>query len=98
MTFHEDGLKEPLEVGKASKIFTCSMGEMFDPETESEWVERVFDTMRFAPQHTFQILTKCPENLPLNGYPSNVWLGISIDYKHRLRGLDIYLTRSLVNK
>lgn len=83
-TFHPDRLLEPLNVKKPSKIFTVSMGELFDPQASEIWLHLVLDVIFNSPQHTFQILTKQPRNIPNweeaeAHWPSNVWLGVSVD-------------------
>ena len=83
-TFHPDRLLEPLQVKKPSKIFTVSMGELFDPKVPDLWRDLVFRVMLEAEQHTFQILTKRPGLIPYEleyEVPSNVWIGTSIDGK-----------------
>ena len=82
--FHPDKLLDPILVKKPSKIFTCSMGEIFDPKGSEIWLSLVLDVIFHCPQHTFQILTKQPKNIPnweeAEAYwPSNVWLGVSVD-------------------
>ena len=83
-TFHPDRLHEPSQRKKPAKIFTCSMGEMFDLKAKWVWAHRIFAAMRRTPRHTFQVLTKQPLNL-LGRYisiPHNCWLGISQDGRY----------------
>ena len=82
--FHPDKLLDPALVKKPAKIFTCSMGEIFDPKSSEIWLSLVLDVIFHCPQHTFQILTKQPKNIPNweeaeAHWPSNVWLGVSVD-------------------
>jgi len=82
--FHPDRLLEPTVVKKPSKIFTCSMGEIFDKEASDVWLQLVLDVIFNCPQHTFQLLTKQPKNIPNweeaeAHWPSNIWLGVSVD-------------------
>ena len=82
-TLHMDRLTEPQQVKRPSLIFTCSMGELFDPtiiDGHPDWYRAVWDAMAAAPQHTYQILTKQPgiaHSFFLETIP--VWLGTSID-------------------
>ena len=97
-TFHPKRISEPSMVKKPSRIFTCSMGEFWDSEVSDWWRDAVFHTMRENPKHTFQILTKVPENINLLGepFPRNVWLGVSITSPedvwriHRLKELRVF--------
>ena len=62
---------------KPSKIFVCSTFEIFHPEVKSLWRDFIFRIIMSYPQHTFQILTKMPENID-RPMPDNVWLGVSV--------------------
>ena len=82
--FHPNRLLEPTLLKKPSKIFTCSMGEIFDPKASDIWLNLVLDVIFNCPQHIFQILTKQPKNIPNweeaeAHWPSNTWLGVSVD-------------------
>lgn len=79
VTFHPDKLDEPAKVKKPSKIFTCSMGELFDSKSYDVWIQWILGAMKKSPQHTFQILTKRPWVLPMWKFPDNAWVGTSID-------------------
>jgi len=76
---HTDRLDEPLEIRKPKLIFPVSMGDIFGEGVPEEWIFTVFDRMRKAKQHLFQVLTKCPENIPGDlEIPDNVWMGVSV--------------------
>lgn len=73
----------PLKLKEPSKIFTCSLTDFFLEELD-EYRNEAWDIIRKCPQHTFQILTKRPENI-LSRLPEdwgdgwdNVWLGTSV--------------------
>jgi protein gp37 len=75
----------PLTWKKPRRIFVNSMSDLFHPEVPDAFIYGVFDTMRRADWHTFQVLTKRPERaaemagrLP---WPDNVWLGASVEYQ-----------------
>ena len=83
LTGHPERLTEPLCVQKPSKIFVCSMSDLFLPEIGDQFRDRVFAIIEAAPQHTFQVLTKRVEEAarytcrrPL---PRNVWLGVTVE-------------------
>lgn len=65
-------------------VFTCSMSDMFGPWVPMEWIDAVMDSIKQAPQWNFLILTKWPENLIGRQYPSNVWLGTTVDCQSRV--------------
>ena len=76
--FHPDRLNQPFQIKKPHMIFVCSMGELFGDWVPDSWRERVLDVIRQNPQHTFQLLTKSPENLyKFNPWPANAWAGAS---------------------
>ena len=62
---------------KPSKIFLCSTHELFGDWIPKDWRDEIFETIEACPQHTFQILTKMPENID-RPMPDNCWLGVSI--------------------
>ena len=84
VTWHPNRLIEPIKRRKGAKIFTCSMGEMFDPQVNPFWANMIFKVMRAVPRHTFQVLTKQPQNVLDRHFiiPHNCWLGISQDGRY----------------
>jgi len=70
-------VSEPKGIKKPSKIFVCSTFELFHKNIESWYRDEIFETIEACPQHTFQILTKMPENID-RPIPDNTWLGCSI--------------------
>jgi protein gp37 len=79
-TFHPERLKEPWELTKPSKVFVCSIADLFASWTPQRWKEEVWSSMMFCPvKHTFQLLTKNPENIPKNvEYLDNFWFGTTV--------------------
>lgn len=83
LTLHEDALGIPLSWKKPQMIFVNSMSDLFHEDVPLWFIQRVFDTMRQACWHTFQVLTKRSERLRDLGanldWPANVWMGVSIE-------------------
>lgn len=78
-TFHPERLKEPYELKKPSKIFVCSIADIFAPWTPEVWRDAVLDAIFKCPiKHTFQLLTKNPEEIPDIYFPGNVWIGTTV--------------------
>jgi len=77
---HPERLDQPLKVKKPSRIFVCSMGELFDSTISQLSRDRVFSITQQADQHTFIVLTKQPENIvkDFTDMP-NIWLGVSAE-------------------
>jgi protein gp37 len=91
VTTHPHMLELPLSWKKPQFVFVNSMGDLFHEDVPLTLVLEVFDVMRQASQHTFQLLTKRSARLAeLNehiDWPSNVWMGVSVengDYKFRV--------------
>ena len=93
-------LAEPLERRKPTIYFVNSMSDLFHEEVPFDYIDKVFDVMKRAHQHTFQVLTKRAERMTAfcrgRSVPPNVWLGVSVeDRKHGLpriellRGIDV---------
>jgi protein gp37 len=91
VSLHEHMLELPLGWKKPQRIFVNSMSDLFHDKIPEAYIQRVFDVMRRAPQHTFQVLTKRAERLESLGrsieWPANVWMGVSVEtpeYRYRL--------------
>src|SRR2546430_2706295 len=76
-------LELPLRWRTPRLIFVNSMSDLFHEDITDTFVADVFDVMEGASRHTFQVLTKRPERLaelaPHLPWPSNVWMGVSIE-------------------
>jgi len=59
-TFHQYRLEEPLKKTKPSKIFVCSMADLFGEWVPDEWIEEVFKACDRVSQHIYIFLTKNP--------------------------------------
>lgn len=64
-------------------IFVNSMSDLFHEKVPFDYIERVFDSMREAHWHSFQVLTKRSKRLkalaPKLDWPDNVWMGVSVE-------------------
>ena len=94
LTTHEHMLTAPLRWKKPRMIFVNSMSDLFHRDVPLEFIHRVFDMMRHASWHTFQVLTKRSGRLleldPEIDWPLNVWMGVSVenqDYTFRIQHL-----------
>lgn len=97
--FHPERLHEPQKVKKPSRIFVCSMGDLFDPHLSHLDRWEVFRVIKQCPQHTFITLTKRPEvaiefwnygekvrGLGRDEWPKNWWHGMSVTCQKDLMG------------
>ncbi len=94
LTLHEDTLTAPLTWKKPKTIFVNSMSDLFHEKVPLEFIQKVFETMHSAYWHQYQVLTKRSTRLAeLDQYidwPSNVWMGVSVenaDYTYRIDNL-----------
>jgi protein gp37 len=65
---HPERLDEPKRWKKRSKIFVCSMSDLFHEDVPDDFIVKVFETMSNAQWffgHTFLVLTKRPERMKL---------------------------------
>jgi protein gp37 len=73
-------------------IFVNSMSDLFHERIPDEFIAQVFDAMRKASWHTFQILTKRHERMVEVGrnldWPPNVWMGVSIENRRFVHRTD----------
>jgi|SRR6478752_4434738 len=92
---HEDRLGQPLRWREPRLVFVNSLSDLFHDEIPDAFRERVFDVMMATPQHTYQVLTKRPEEArsfltkyydhetPWGSWTEeplpNVWLGVSVE-------------------
>lgn len=93
LTLMPGRLAEPLERQKPTVYFVNSMSDLFHDKVPFEYVERVFEVMTQARQHTFQVLTKRAERMAQycrgRPIPPNAWLGVSVENrKHGLPRID----------
>jgi protein gp37 len=80
-TIHYDKLNAPLFWNKPSKIFVCSMGDLFHDAVPDDIIRGVLDVCHISPRHTFQILTKRPERMVGDQFifPDNAWVGVTAE-------------------
>lgn len=83
LTLHEHLLERPLEWKKPQVIFVNSMSDLFHEDVPFDFIEKIFDVMRRAHWHHFQVLTKRSKRLfeldPEIEWPENVWMGVSVE-------------------
>jgi protein gp37 len=98
---HVDALDIPLHWQKPKTIFVNSMSDLFHERISQSFILRVFDVMRQADWHVFQVLTKRSKRLRKLAerldWPRNVWMGVTVeneDYVDRLD--DLYATGAAV--
>ena len=70
------------------------MSDLFHEEVPQDFILKVFDVMRQAKQHRFQVLTKRSERLlqmnSLLDWQNNIWMGVTVedtDCRYRIADL-----------
>lgn len=85
VTLHSDRLIQPMLRKTPTVYFVNSMSDLFHPEVPDEFIDKVIETIRLTPRHTYQVLTKRAERLfeffTDRSVPSNMWLGVSVEDK-----------------
>jgi protein gp37 len=96
LTLQGDIVDAPLHWRRPRLIFVNSMSDLFHRDVPTQFIQRCFDVMRRASQHTFQILTKRPERaVELSSgllWPANIWMGTSVEsaeYVNRIHFLKL---------
>jgi protein gp37 len=83
LTIQDHALDLPLRWKKPQTIFVNSMADLFHKDVPLEYILQVFEVMKKAHWHTFQVLTKRAERLAELSehldWPSNVWMGVSVE-------------------
>lgn len=99
LTLRPERLDQPLKWKKPRMIFVCSMADLFHKDVPDKFIRQVYEAMRAAPQHTYQVLTKRPQRMAKitqmlfnpSQPPLNIWHGTSVenqDYTWRLDHLE----------
>ena len=90
LRMHPTVLKEPYTWKSPRTVFVNSMSDLFHRRVSKTFIKKVFDVMKRAPIHTFQVLTKRADRLAeLSDELSlgkNIWMGVSVENeKHKDR-------------
>jgi len=83
VALHEHVLEYPLRWKKPRTIFDNSMSDLFHERVPDSFILKVFEIMRRAYWHQFQVLTKRSTRLRelatrLN-WTKNIWVGVSVE-------------------
>lgn len=85
-------LLDPAKLKRPSMIFVNSMSDLYHEDVPFYFIQKVFETIRSCPQHTFQILTKRAERLEQISaeleLPDNAWIGVSVENRKHMSRID----------
>jgi protein gp37 len=91
VALHRHMLELPMLWKKPQAVFVNSMGDLFHRDVPESFILEVFDVMRRASWHRFQLLTKRSDRLAeldlSLDWPGNVWMGVTVenaDYLFRI--------------
>ncbi len=89
-----DRLEQPLDRKKPTVYFVNAMSDLFHDKVPFDYIESIFEVMRKANQHTFQVLTKRADRMAEfcrgKTIPANIWLGVSVENKkHGVPRIDV---------
>ena len=94
LTLQPQMLELPLRWKKPQTIFVNSMSDLFHKNVPLEYIQQVFDVMKRAHWHRFQVLTKRSSRLaelsPFLEWSPNIWMGVSVEsqkYDYRIDNL-----------
>ena len=94
LTLQPQMLDVPLRWKTPKRIFVNSMSDLFHKDVPTDYIKRVFDAMKRAHWHQYQVLTKRSERvLELSNeleWSPQIWMGVSIEtekYKYRIDDL-----------
>lgn len=92
VALHPHVLGLPLTWKRPRMVFVNSMSDLFHEEVPLAFIQQVFDTMRQADWHQYQILTKRSKRLvelaPLLQWPPHVWMGVTVESAEYISRID----------
>lgn len=85
LTLHPNRLFELLRRSMPTVYFVNSMSDIFHADIPDTYVRKVFDVIKKASHHTFQVLTKRADRMVefFRSYevPQNAWIGVTVENK-----------------
>ena len=92
VTLQPQMLELPLRWRSPKRIFVNSMSDLFHEDVSTEYIKQVFDVMRRANWHQYQVLTKRSERVrklsdELEWAP-HIWMGVSVESEKYVSRID----------
>jgi len=63
--FHANRLNQPLRWRRPQRVFACGMTDICHPDVDPQWVRWIGERILDCPRHTFIMLTKRADRLPV---------------------------------
>lgn len=93
VTLQPQMLALPLHWKRPRSIFVNSMSDLFHEDVPLPYVQQVFEVMREASWHRFQVLTKRANRLlelsETLEWPGNIWMGVSVESQAFIDRIDL---------
>jgi protein gp37 len=97
---------KPAKIGPPSMIFVNSMSDFWHENAKDDWRLRALSIMESVDRHTYQVLTKRPDNIlgfakrtglsdfPPGSFwfPPNVWIGTTVENRKAIQRIDTLRT------
>ena len=98
VTVHRRLLELPLSWKKPQLIFVNSMSDLFHESVPEPLILEIFEIMKKANWHQFQVLTKRSKRMleiaPRLDWVPNIWAGVSVENQHYSTRIDDLLKTS----
>jgi protein gp37 len=92
VTLQPHMLQHPLLWRQPRRVFVNSMSDLFHEDVPLRYITQVFDVMRRANWHQYQLLTKRSERLlelsPSLEWQPHIWMGVSVENEDYLQRVD----------
>jgi protein gp37 len=102
VTLQPHMLEHPLRWRQPRRVFVNSMSDLFHDDVPVAYIQQIFDVMRRASWHQFQVLTKRSERLleldPVLEWQRQIWMGVSVENEDYLYRIDHLRRTSAVIK
>jgi protein gp37 len=89
-------LNIPINTKKPTRFFVNSMSDLFHENMPFEFLDRIFETIKNTPQHSYQILTKrekiMQQYFANHHVPENVWLGVTVENDNSKERINVLKT------
>jgi protein gp37 len=83
LTLRPHKLRDPLKLRVPARIFVNSTSDLFWEKIPDSYRDQVLDIIELTPQHTYQVLTKRPDEMlrysRRRRLPGHFWAGVSIE-------------------
>jgi protein gp37 len=92
ITLHSHALTLPERLKKPQAIFVNSMSDLFHKDVSEEYILKVFEAMRRADWHQYQVLTKRADRLLKMDsrlpWADQIWMGVSVESRDYIGRID----------